>query len=95
MLETPFRDRVVIPAAKRHGWKCYFTWNSRHSPSGYPDLTMVRERVIWAELKSDKGTVSPDQHEWLTALTNAGCECYVWKPGDEAEIERILSRRTA
>lgn len=93
MLETPFRDSVVIPMAKRFGWLCYFTYRSTRSPAGFPDLVLCRERVIYAELKSADGEVTAEQHKWLTALSAAGQECYVWRPEDWAEIERILSRR--
>lgn len=36
---------------------------------GFPDLVMAkRNRVVFAELKSEKGPVSEDQEEWLTVL---------------------------
>lgn len=90
MLETPFRDRVVIPIAKSRGWKCYFTWNSRHSPPGWPDLALVRPpEFIVAELKVTTD-LSQAQNECLSALSACGIPCYVWRPGDEDEIRRIL-----
>ena len=93
MLETPFRDRVVIPKAKALGWKVYFTYRSDNSPAGFPDLVLCRERVIYAELKSDEGELSAKQHEWLAALSAAGQECHVWYPKDINEITAILTRR--
>ena len=90
--ETQWRDRTVIPYARMLGWKHYFTWRSKHSPAGFPDLVLVRPpRVIFAELKRDDGTVSTSQAEWLAAL--AACptvESYVWRPRDWDVITRIL-----
>ncbi len=90
MLETPFRDRVVIPLAKRLGWRCYFTWNSRNSPEGWPDLALVRPpQFIVAELKVTTD-LSNKQEECLAALSACGIPCYVWRPEDVDEIQRIL-----
>lgn len=59
--------------------------------AGYPDLTCVRGcRLLFAELKSAKGKVTPEQTEWLLKLGGAGAECYIWKPENWKDIERIL-----
>ena len=64
---------------------------------GLPDLIMARRgRVIFAELKSTKGKVRPDQQMWLDELTaripDATHEVYTWRPADwqSGEIERVL-----
>ncbi len=57
---------------------------------GFPDLVLVRKVVIYAELKSKTGRLTPEQKQWLDALTNAGQDCRVWRPTDWAEIERTL-----
>ncbi len=63
---------------------------------GFPDLVLVRrDRLIFAELKAEKGRLSKDQQEWLKALYHVenemrGIAVYVWKPSDRDEIERIL-----
>ena len=50
---------------------------------GYPDLTMTRKgRLIFAELKSAKGKVSPEQEQWLSALSECTVEVYTWRPED-------------
>ena len=89
--EKDFQNSV-IQLAKLCGWLVYSTWCSIHSPSGFPDLVMVRlSRVIFAENKSEKGKLSPAQQEWLAALTATGkCEVYSWKPSDWDEIEKVL-----
>lgn len=76
------------------GWRlAYHTLRSKGSQSGFPDRVLVRDRVIFAELKREKGTVSPSQREWLDGLASTGAEVYVWKPSDLDEIAEILSKR--
>ena len=91
MTEKEFQAQVT-ETAKLLGWKVYFTWRSFHSPSGFPDLVMVRlSRIIFAELKSEKGKVSPAQQEWLDALAGPEkCEVYLWKPSSWDEVLEIL-----
>lgn len=75
------------------GWKLYFTWTSMHSPRGFPDLVLAhpgKKRIIYAELKSEKGKVTPEQQRWLDALRQCGQEVYVWRPADIEEIARLL-----
>jgi hypothetical protein len=84
----------VLELAHLCGWLAYHTWTSVHSPSGYPDLTLARApRVIFAELKSQRGRVTPAQCDWLEELRRCpGTECYLWRPSDFAEISRVLAR---
>lgn len=92
MDETQFRAEL-LKLAGMLGWLCYFTYRSKRSPKGYPDLTLCRERVIFAELKSDTGRHRYDQKRWLEALRKAKQEVYTWRPRDLQEIANILSRR--
>ena len=88
---------AVIDLAQTFKWRTYHTHDSRRSAAGFPDLVMVRaERLIFAELKSEKGRVSIDQIHWLNALADSGCaEVAVWRPADwtSGEIERVLRAR--
>lgn len=62
-------EAQVKDLAKIFGWKYYHTWRSIHSPAGFPDCVLVRPpRLIFAELKSEKGSVSEKQQEWLDIL---------------------------
>ena len=73
------------------GWRSYHTWGSFHSPSGFPDLVLVRsDRLIFAELKSDKGKVSPDQTAWQEALAGTGNDVYLWRPSEWDSIVEVL-----
>lgn len=77
------------------GFKMYFSWTSIHSPRGFPDLVLAnpeQKRVVYAELKSEKGQVTEYQQEWLDCLTACGAEVYLWRPGDIEEIVGILRK---
>ena len=60
----------------------YHTHDSRRSPSGFPDLVIVGDRVIYRELKTAKGKVADDQAAWLDALVLAEQDACVWRPAD-------------
>ncbi len=82
----------VIGYAHLRKWKVYHTFDSRRSEPGFPDLFMVRgKRIIFAELKTTKGKLSPPQEEWLAALVQAPCEVYVWTPTHWNQIEDALA----
>jgi hypothetical protein len=95
---------AVVEYAEMMGWRVYHTFDSRRSASGFPDLVLVRERkLIFAELKADKGRVSQAQVEWLNDLagvrTNtrgdgfgSGIEVELWRPSDWPEIAECLRR---
>ena len=87
-------QKTVIAFARLHGWRYYFTFNSKKSPPGFPDLTLVRpSRIVFAELKTETGKPTDEQCEWLMDLaTVAGVEVYLWRPSDWTEIEQALKR---
>lgn len=80
--EAQFQS-LVIDLARRLGWRCYHTHDSRRSVPGFPDLVLVHadHGLMFRELKrANGGRVTPQQHEWLDALTNAGQNAAIWKP---------------
>ncbi len=85
-------DAQIRELAQLLGWTTYHTWRSLHSEAGYPDLTLVRPpRVIFAELKTDRGKLSWSQRNWLELLGQCpGIEVYTWRPADWPAIERTL-----
>jgi len=102
MLEKDFQKQV-LDYAKLTGWRCcHFrgAWSKdgkrymtpvQGDGAGFPDLVLVRgKRLIYAELKQDKGIASPAQKEWLYALTEASQEVYLWRPRDWFIIEELL-----
>lgn len=97
-------QRTIIEAARMFGWFCAHFRAAKTSKgwrtpveadgAGFPDLCLVRERVIFAELKSAKGKLRQEQSEWLTKLRAAGQEVHVWRPQDvDKAIETLSGRR--
>jgi hypothetical protein len=88
-------QRTVQRLLDQHGYAYrYHTWDSRRSPSGFPDLIAVHHLagrpLLAVELKTDVGQVTPAQQAWLTAL--AGCTgvvAEVWRP---SSLERIIQQ---
>ena len=77
----------VLELARLLKWRCYHTFDSRRSEPGFPDLVMLRgERIIVAELKSERGRLTTEQDAWLdafrAALAGADVTIAVWKPRD-------------
>ena len=86
-------QKAIKNFAQDLGYLHYHTHDPRGSEPGYPDSTISKGgRLIYAELKSAKGSLSNDQREWINALINVqGVECYVWKPKDWQDIIRVLA----
>ncbi len=80
----------VVQLARLRNWLVYHTHDSRHSASGFPDLVLVRERVVYVECKRDTGKVTVEQQKWLDRLQQAGAEAHVWRPSLWAWIEEVL-----
>lgn len=85
-------QQTITDTATLLRWRWYHPFDSRRSAGGYPDLTLVRDRVVFAELKRAGKQPEPDQVEWLDALAGGGAEVYLWRLSDYEEIKRILSR---
>jgi len=47
-------------------------------------------QIIYAELKSERGALSPEQKVWIEALEKAGADVRLWRPRDMREIEDTL-----
>jgi hypothetical protein len=62
---------------------------------GWVDLVLVRDRVIYRELKSEHAKLTPEQETWGEWLLEAGCDWGVWRPHDwlDGRIEAELRRR--
>lgn len=62
---------------------------------GFPDLVLAHPQrgVLFRELKSAKGQVSPEQDAWLQVLTAGGANAGLWRPSDSDDIEAILTGR--
>ena len=96
-------QQTVIEMALAFNWIVGFTYDSRKSRPGEPDLRMVRPpRYVVAELKREgqrltkgrlnkKGKWQTGQDEWAEALEACpGVEYYFWHPSDMDRIEEVL-----
>lgn len=73
----------------------YHTHDSRRSDPGFPDCVILFPggRLIFAELKTQRGKESKAQREWIDRLVwSEDREVYVWRPSLwlDGTIERIL-----
>lgn len=95
--------RQVIQLAKLKGWRvAHFRpamtkkgWRTavQGDGAGFFDLVLVRPpRIIFSELKSDVGRLSPAQEEWWEAIDACRnwVELHVWRPSSWDEIVRVL-----
>ena len=83
---------AVVELAQMHNWLVYYVPDSRRSPAGFPDLVLVRPpQVLFVECKTDKGTLRPEQREWMEALSRCNSvQVWVWRPSDWPKIEAML-----
>ena len=101
--ERSFQDAVVA-VAQLAGWRCVHyrparrqdgSWRvpGAYDAAGFPDLTLVRApRLVYAELKSERGRASEAQKEWLAALQLIpAVEVYLWRPSDWPAITATLT----
>jgi hypothetical protein len=98
--ESDFQ-KIVIKLAQHYGWLVHHALPSMNKRGvwathelgdhGFPDLVLAHPsgRVIFAELKSDKGKVSPLQSRWLSVLEQ-GAVVWVWRPSDLEWIAQYL-----
>lgn len=83
----------VVEWAHRGGWRVFHVYDMTRSAGGFPDLVLVKpgRPVIYAELKTVNGRISPQQKAWLADLKDAeGADVYVWRPTDEAVVKAAL-----
>lgn len=104
LTEAEFQQQV-IDLAHALGWRHNHTrrtvgrghrWTTATSVIGWPDLTLWSERqqrLIFAELKTDRGRVTDDQAAVLASLERAGQEVHVWRPTDLDQIARTLTQK--
>lgn len=65
---------AVRSLARQLGWRDHVQWTAIHSPRGWPDLTLYRQRpdgtgeMVAIEFKSERGKTTPEQDWWLDAL---------------------------
>jgi len=93
---------AIMDMAAWCGWRRFHprtvrTADARHltafaGESGFPDLVLVHRNrgIIFAELKTHRGRLTPQQELWRADLEAAGAEYYLWRPADWHSIEKRL-----
>jgi len=89
MKEKDLQQTVLQTFTWRH-WLVYHTYDSRMSAPGFPDLVAVKgHRVVWMELKSEKGKVTAEQRVWLDELVLGQQDVYLVRPSDMDAVDDI------
>lgn len=106
-------QKAVIELAETLGWRTFHVHDSRKAlrggrlvgdrrAAGFPDLVLTRRgRLLFLELKSEKGRLRAAQAEWLADLQEVEQDAAgrvvvrVLRPSDwdSGEIARLLARR--
>lgn len=59
---------------------------------GFPDLVLARGgRVLFVELKTDRGRLTGHQQAWHEQLRGAAVEFYLWRPQDWPIVQVALA----
>lgn len=74
------------PAQTRHGWRTAVAADG----AGWPDLVLVRDRVLYRECKVGGNRLSDEQEAWARALIDAQADVGIWRPEYLEEIAREL-----
>lgn len=84
----------VVDLARLLGWhRPMHIFDSRRSEPGWPDLALVRDRLILVELKREKGRLTAAQKRWIGWLLEANVETYVARPADLDDLAAVLRHR--
>ena len=100
-------QRQVEDLAAIYGWQWMHirpglnqrgTWRTPISGAmgaGWPDLVLVKaDRMIFAELKSERGKLTASQVKVLNALEATGHQVFCWHPSDWDNIVEVLGRES-
>jgi hypothetical protein len=103
MTESQWQEQVVTYARLR-GWKVvHFRpartsrgWRTppvQYDASGFPDLVLVKpgDRILYVELKSERGQLTKEQARWLAALDSTHAQTFCWRPSDWPTVQAVLS----
>lgn len=90
MSEKQFQANIIA-LAKKSGWTVYHTYDSRRSEPGFPDLVLVRETVLFREVKTNAGRLTAAQQAWGRKLAAAGADYAVWRPIGMKQIVKRLT----
>lgn len=93
MTEKQFSQQQLYPLIEMLGWHRYHTFRSQHSPPGWPDEALVRERLVFLEVKTEKGKLTDKQREWVGWLDAGGAEVWVVRPRHLDALAKVLAAK--
>ena len=68
--EAYFQEQIRDLVYNKLGCFYFHDHDSRRNYPGFPDTVIVRgDTLVFSELKSETGVVTPDQRAWLDALS--------------------------
>jgi hypothetical protein len=92
-------QRLVAELCGRLGLMHYHTYDSRRCEPGFPDSVIVGTVILYRELKSRDGKLTPEQRRWGSRIERAGGNWSTWRPIDwrngVIENQLLAIRRTA
>jgi|TARA_R110000744_G_scaffold159057_2_gene275128 hypothetical protein len=104
MMSEAELQKAIIAFARAQGWLvAHFrpakttrgNWITPVSGdgAGFPDLVLVKNRVLYVELKSELGKLSTSQDMWMSALKHSGENIFTWRPSQwmDGTIEKELT----
>lgn len=75
-------DRCVRDLLRINKLYGYHTHNSRRSEAGWPDWCIIGTKIIFRELKTEHGKLTPQQRRVGYLIQQAGDDWRVWRPSD-------------
>ena len=92
--EAPFQ-RLITDLAEWCGWVWWHDEDSRKNDAGLPDLLLIRRRLIWREIKTERGKLRPEQLAFGQRLLRAGQDWDCWRPSGWDDIVATLTAEEA
>lgn len=93
---------AVVSFAERTGWRVYHPDKAKVRPGkhitpgsrGFPDLVLVKPpRLVFLELKAQRGTRRPEQIEWMLDLQRVTeVQAFFAKPSEFEEVHNLLTQ---
>ena len=89
--EADYQEQI-IQLAEDTGWLVWHDTDSRRNSAGLPDLLMVRGPVLlFIEVKTEKGKVSPEQEAFINRLKQVKyVDADVVRPHQWEQIAQVL-----
>ena len=91
MTETELQ-RLIADLCGWLGVAHFHVLNAKGMTRGWPDSVIVGQRILYRELKSEAGRLTPEQRQVGYRIKAAGGDWDVWRPRDwlSGRVEREL-----